>query len=142
MEYGLDEIRYYKLTDREKQEVIERVTSMLNADERVKLAFVFGSFTRRESLRDIDLAVYAGPLLSFDELLSLGAKMEMELNLPFDLVQLQDLDPAFRSKVLRYASRILVKDKQLHQKLVALSFDELLNLKMHKSTSSGAILEQ
>jgi len=142
MEYGLDEIRYYKLTDREKQEVIERVTSMLNADERVKLAFVFGSFTRRESLRDIDLAVYAGPLLSFDELLSLGAKMEMELNLPFDLVQLQDLDPAFRSKVLRYASRILVKDKQLHQKLVALSFDELLNLKMHKSKSSGAILEQ
>ena len=142
MEYGLDEIRYYKLTDREKQEVIERVTSMLNADERVKLAFVFGSFTRRESLRDIDLAVYAGPPLSFDELLSLGAKMEMELNLPFDLVQLQDLDPAFRLKVLRYAPRILVKDKQLHQKLVALSFDELLNLKMHKSKSSGAIFEQ
>jgi len=142
MEYGLDEIRYYKLTDREKQEVIERVTSMLNADERVKLAFVFGSFTRRESLRDIDLAVYAGPLLSFDELLGLGAKMEMELNLPFDLVQLQDLDPALRLKVLRYAPRILVKDKQLHQKLVALSFDELLNLKMHKSKSSGAILEQ
>ena len=142
MEYGLDEIRYYKLTDREKQEVIERVTSMLNADERVKLAFVFGSFTRRESLRDIDLAVYAGPPLSFDELLSLGAKMEMELNLPFDLVQLQDLDPAFRLKVLRYAPRILVKDKQLHQKLVALSFNELLNLKMHKSTSSGAIPKQ
>jgi len=142
MEYGLDEIRYYKLTDRKKQEVIERVTSMLNADERVKLAFVFGSFTRRESLRDIDLAVYAGPPLSFDELLSLGAKMEMELNLPFDLVQLQDLDPAFRLKVLRYAPRILVKDKQLHQKLVALSFNELLNLKMHKSTSSGAIPKQ
>lgn len=142
MEYGLDEIRYYKLTDRKKQEVIERVTSMLNVDERVKLAFVFGSFTRRESLRDIDLAVYAGPPLSFDELLSLGAKMEMELNLPFDLVQLQDLDPEFRLKVLRYASRILVKDKQLHQKLVALSFDELLSLKMHKSTSSGAIPKQ
>jgi predicted nucleotidyltransferase len=142
MEYGLDGIRYYKLTDRKKKEVIERVTSMLNVDERVKLAFVFGSFTRRESLRDIDLAVYAGPSLSFDELLSLGAKMEMELNLPFDLVQLQDLDPEFRLKVLRYASRILVKDKQLHQKLVALSFDELLSLKMHKSTSSGAIPKQ
>lgn len=142
MEYGLDEIRYYKLTDREKQEVIERVTSMLNADDRVKLAFVFGSFTRRESFRDIDLAVYSGPTLSFDELLSLGARMELELNLPFDLVQLEELDPAFRLKVLRYASRILVKDKQLHQKLVALSFDELLNLKMHKSTRGGAIPKQ
>jgi len=135
MGYGLDEIRYYKLTDREKEEVIERVTSMLNADERVKLAFVFGSFTRRNSLRDIDLAMYAAPPLSFDELLSLGARIELELNLPVDLVQLQDLDPAFRLKVLRDASRILMKDKQLHQRLLALASDEFQGLKMHESAN-------
>jgi len=121
MGYRLDEIKYYKLAEREKGDVIKRVTSMLNADERVKLACVFGSFTRKDSLRDIDLAVYATPPLSFDELLSLGARIELELNLPVDLVQLQDLDPAFRLKVLRHASPILVKDKQLHQRLLALA---------------------
>jgi len=128
MGFGLDEIRYYKLTGREKAEVIERVKSMLGVDERVKLAYVFGSFTRRDSLRDVDLAVYATPPLSFDELLSLGARMELDLNLPVDLVQLQDLDPAFRLRVLRHASWILMKDKQLRERLVALAFDECVSL--------------
>jgi len=133
MGYALDEVRYYKLTDREKREVIERVRSMLEVDERVKLACVFGSFTRRDSVRDIDLAVYAAPPLSFDEFLSLGARLELELNLPVDLVQLQDLGPAFRLRILRHASRILTKDRQLHHRLLALAFDEFL--KIHESIS-------
>jgi len=141
MGYALDEIEYHKLTELEKGDVIKRVKNMLEADERVKLACLFGSFTRRDSLRDIDLAVYAAPPLSFDELLSLGARMELELNIPVDLVQLQDLDPAFRLKVLRRASRILVKEKHLYQRLVALAFEEFLDLRMHESMSSGTQME-
>jgi len=139
MGYRFDEIKYYKLTDRGKEEAIRRVNNVLEVDERVKLAYIFGSFTRRDCLRDIDLAVYAAPSLSFDELLSLGARMDLELNMPVDLVQLQDLDPAFRLKVLIHASRILTKDKELHHRLVALAFYELLGMKAHESTRSGAV---
>jgi len=128
MEYRPNEITYYKLAEWEKKRVVERVKNMLEVDERVKLAYVFGSFTRRDSIRDIDLAVYAAPPLPFNELLNMNARMELELNMPIDMVQLQDLGPAFRLRILRHSLPILIKDKQLYHSLVALTFSELLNI--------------
>src|SRR3989304_8574674 len=64
MEYQFDEISYYRLTEWQKKRVVETAKNLLEVDERVKLAYIFGGFTRRSSIRDVDIAVYAVPPFS------------------------------------------------------------------------------
>jgi len=136
MEYQFDEISYYRLTEWQKKRVVETAKNLLEVDERVKLAYIFGGFTRRSSIRDVDIAVYAVPPFSFGELLSLNAKMELKLGLPVDLVQLQDLDPVFRLKILRYGLSILVGDGQLYHSLLAQAFSESWDLDVCRKDAS------
>lgn len=127
-----DKITYYKLDERKRGEILQKLRSLLAGDDRVALAYVFGSFTRRASVRDVDVAVYAAPPLSFDELLDLGAKIELELGIPVDLVQLSDLSPKFRYKLLRHGLPVVEKHRHLKYSLMdqALSeFDDLVALR-------------
>jgi len=123
-----DRIVYYRFSDRQKDEVLEKLRVLLRTEKRVVLVYVFGSFTRRSCVRDVDVAVYAVPPLSFDELLELGGRVELELGFPVDVVQLQDLNPAFRIKVLRHGCSVVMKDKRLSYFLVAQANAEIQDL--------------
>lgn len=122
---AFDKVVYHRLTDVERREVVDRLRRLLEGKARVKLAYVFGSFMRRSNVRDVDVAVYAAPSLSFDEFLDLGAELEMELRMPVDLVQIQSLDPAFRLKILRKGLPLVMRSTELHNGLVAQAFSEL-----------------
>jgi len=89
--------------------------------DRIKLVLVFGSFVRRNLIRDIDVAIYAAPSLSFGELLQQGTKLEISVGKPIDLVQLQDLSPHFRAKILREGHLIhpTRRDQFYHEVLAA-----------------------
>ncbi|MEM2915340.1 MAG: nucleotidyltransferase domain-containing protein, partial [Candidatus Bathyarchaeia archaeon] len=96
------------------------------------LAYLFGSITRRNRVRDIDVAIYAAPILEFEEFLKLGAKLELELKIPLDLVQIQELKPTFRYKILRFGQPIIIKDKKLHNSLISQALSEINALKIMK----------
>lgn len=115
MESVYDKIQFYKFGRKEKEETIEKIRRSLADEKRVLLALTFGSFTRRSSVRDIDLCVYSIPTLDLSELLSLNADVEHDLALPVDLVELMRLPSSFKLRVLK--SGILVKgdEKLLHQ---------------------------
>ena len=134
MEY--DRITYYKLEERGKRELLEQVRASLKKNPRIALACMFGSFLSRKSFRDLDVAIYAIPPLSFEELLDLSAKLELELGIPTDVVQLQDLDPTFRQKVLKRGFVLVSKTRQLHPKLVAQTFSEHQDLEILRGESS------
>ncbi len=98
MESIYDALHFYRFGKEEKKEIIEKVKILLADEKSILLAIIFGSFTRRDSVRDIDLYVYSVPTLNLSRLLSLNAKMELDLGLPIDLVELTYLSPSFKLK--------------------------------------------
>jgi predicted nucleotidyltransferase len=133
MDYKHNRIVYHKFDNFEKNKKLQILKNLLERDKRIKLAYLFGSITRRNRVRDIDIAIYALPILEFEEFLKLGAKLEMELNIPLDLVQIQDLKPAFRYRILRDGKAIIMKDKKLHHILLYQTLSEIHTIQIIKS---------
>lgn len=115
MESVYDKIQFYRLGREEKEKIIEKVRRLLAGEKRILLALIFGSFTRRSSVRDIDLCVYSMPTLDLSDLLSLNAEVEYDLGLPVDLVELMYLPPSFRLRVLKNGILVKGNEKLLHQ---------------------------
>ena len=107
MQSAYDRIQYYEFEEKEKTATIAKLKALLAAEKRVKLAVLFGSLTRRNFVRDIDVCVYATPALRFRELLNLNAQIELELGVPVDLVELSTLPSSLKVSILR--SGILIK---------------------------------
>ena len=103
---------------------------MFEDDERIVLAYNFGSSTRRSKVRDIDIAVYAYPALTFDLLLDLNAQIELAVRIPVDLVQLQDVNPSLRLRILIQGLPLVMKNRILHYALLAQAFSELQDFRM------------
>ena len=127
----LDKMKYYRFKKEEKEEILRRLKEYFEREERIKLAYIFGGFTRRNVVRDIDVAVYAVPAFSFSELVKLNVKVEQMLCISVDVIQLQDIDPAFRLKVLREGIPLKMKN-DMHYALISQAFSELQDLKISK----------
>ena len=110
---------------------MRRLKEFFGREERIKLAYIFGSFTRRDVVRDIDVAVYAAPAFSFSELVKLNVNVEQMLRISVDVIQLQDIDPAFRLKVLREGIPLKMEN-DMHYALISQAFSELQDLKISK----------
>ena len=127
----LDKIKYYKFKKKEKEDILRRLKEYFEREERIKLAYIFGGFTRRNVVRDIDVAVYAVPAFSFSELVKLNVNVEHMLRISVDVIQLQDIDPAFRLKVLKGGVPLKMKN-EMHYALISQAFSELQDLKISK----------
>ncbi|MEA2054695.1 MAG: hypothetical protein U9O96_06255, partial [Candidatus Thermoplasmatota archaeon] len=82
-------------------------------------------------------AIYAIPQLNFEELLRLGVIFELEVGIAVDLVQLQDLDPFFKLKVLRKGLPLIKND--LHHYLVAQTYSECLDFNISLEKAKGLV---
>lgn len=101
MELTYDRIQYYKLSRKDKEEIIEKLKKFLAKDKRIQLAIVFGSLTTRDYVRDIDICISSNPKLNLKELLDLNAKIELELGIPVDLVELANMPATLQTSILR-----------------------------------------
>ena len=115
MQSTYDKIQFYKIGPREKNNIIKKLKELIIREKRIQLALVFGSITRRNSIRDVDLCIYTIPKLSFRELLSMNAQIELDVGMPVDLVELTDLPPSLRMNIL--GNGILIKGQKtlLHE---------------------------
>lgn len=107
MQSAYDKIQYYKIGQKEKEVIIDKLKALLAKEKQVKIAWLFGSITRRDSIRDIDLAVHSEPELTFKEFLNLNAQIELELGLPVDMVEIARVPEALKEKI--YTSGLLIK---------------------------------
>ncbi|NIQ07165.1 MAG: nucleotidyltransferase domain-containing protein [Candidatus Korarchaeota archaeon] len=96
-----EQIRYIRLTTDLRSRITSKIRKFAEIHKRIKLCFIFGSFLRRDRIRDVDVAIYPAPSLSFEELLRYGTKLELAIGKPVDLLSLRDISPAFRWKILR-----------------------------------------
>ncbi|MEM3726177.1 MAG: nucleotidyltransferase domain-containing protein [Candidatus Bathyarchaeia archaeon] len=106
MELTCDKIQYYKLSRKEKEEIVEKLKKSLAKDKRIRLAIIFGSLTTRDYIRDIDICINSNPKLNLKELLDLNAKIELELGIPIDLVELENLPTTLQRDILQNGIKI------------------------------------
>jgi predicted nucleotidyltransferase len=111
-----DKILWHKITEKEKQGIIAKLKNLLEKENTVKLAWLFGSLTRRDSVKDIDIAIHSDPERSFKELLNLNAQIELELGLPVDMVEIVQVPESLRENI--FTNGTLIKgNKSLQQQL-------------------------
>ena len=82
-------MHYYKIGKKQKEAIITKLQALLSSKKEVKLAWLFGSLIRRNSVRDIDLAIYSEPELPFNDFLNLNAQIELELGMPVDMMEIK-----------------------------------------------------
>jgi predicted nucleotidyltransferase len=114
MQSNYDRIYFYEIPKEAKACLIEKLQTFLADKEEIKLAWLFGSITRRESVRDVDVAIHADPELPFKQFLYLGAEIEGVLRMPADLVQVTQVSSELRNSILKRGQ--LVKGTKLQQK--------------------------
>jgi len=109
------EQRPRRLSRREREELLERLRRLLKRDERVVFAYVHGSILRRDTVRDVDVAVWlrdgVDPL---DYILEEGLRLERQLGLPVDIQVLNEAPPGFRVSVYRSGVPLVVRDPGFH----------------------------
>jgi len=101
MQSAYDQIRIYRFNRKEKEKIIKKIEKFVARNKRIRLAIIFGSLTTRDYVRDIDICISSNPKLNFKELLDLNAKIELELGIPVDLVELENLPVALQTSILR-----------------------------------------
>lgn len=117
MQSTYDKIQFYKLGQKQKDKIILQLKKSLAKEKNIKLAVIFGSLTTRKSIRDIDLAVYTAPTLTFNELLNLYAQLELDLAKPVDLVELRNLSATLQTNILKNGTLIKGQKTLLRQLL-------------------------
>jgi predicted nucleotidyltransferase len=114
MQSTYDKIQFYHLR---KNEIIQKLKKTLAKEKRIQLAIIFGSITRRNNIRDIDICIHSAPTLNFQELLNLNAQIELDLGIPVDLVELTALSQSFRVNILKNGTLIKGQKTLLNQLL-------------------------
>lgn len=101
--------------ENEKNQLIEKISSMLAEENEIIFAYIHGSFTEGGNFRDIDLAVYTNEMppdkiLKYE--LKLEEKMASTLKLPVDLKVLNNAPPAFCYMAIKKGIKLFVRDDQ------------------------------
>ncbi|QOJ79281.1 nucleotidyltransferase domain-containing protein [Infirmifilum lucidum] len=106
-----------------REEVLGGLRRILGTEPKVLLATVFGSFAEGEVYRDVDVAVYAVDA-DLHYYLTLGARLEMELGVPVDLVPLDEAPPTLTIRALK-GIVVVEKAPGLYEALLSRALDEL-----------------
>jgi len=125
------EYNYFYADKCEREGILNKIRDMLMREDKVLLAIVFGSFITLESFRDIDVAIY-GPDTSLNYIAKLGAKLELELGIPVDIVPLTELDPYFKRSILTRGRVILEKVPGIYEALLREAEDEIVAAELEK----------
>jgi len=64
MQPTYDKIKFYHLKKEKKTQIIKKLKKSLTNEKKIQLAIIFGSLTRRNNIRDIDLCIYSEPTLN------------------------------------------------------------------------------
>ena len=109
--------QFSSLGEKDKQLVLEKVTSFLEARQEIIFAYVFGSFLDSYPLtfRDIDIGVYLKKKVSLiDYQVKLSTELSEKVGLPVDVRLLNEAPERFVAKVLSQGKIIFNQDETEH----------------------------
>jgi len=106
-----------QIPEPEKQSIIERISSRLKRQKKIKFAYIFGSFVSEKKFSDIDIGIFVD---SEDNINSLNFELKMEkelhslLHLPVDVRIVNNAPLSFVYHVIKEG--ILIKDEDPSQR--------------------------
>jgi len=123
-------IKWFELVPEEREEAAKKLAEALRREERVALAFLFGSFLEGV-FRDVDVAVYiSGEVDLLDAAAyaeELSSRLTTLVDLPVDVVVL-NFAPTWLRRRAFSGRELVVKDELLYAALWANVLDEELGL--------------
>jgi len=104
------ELRYFSMSEEEREAFLRRLKELLACEERVVFAYVHGSFVSGRPFRDVDVAVWVeDPENAFYYAVELAAKLSTSLGLPIDLHVLNNVPPLQIPRLRPWASPLLTR---------------------------------
>jgi hypothetical protein len=123
-------IKWFELGPKEREKTVKKLAEALRREERVALAFLFGSFLEGV-FRDVDVAVYlSGEVDLLDAAAyaeELSSRLTTLVGLPVDVVVL-NFAPTWLRRRAFSGKELVVKDETLYAALWANALDEELGL--------------
>ena len=107
---------------------------VLEKEDRVLVAVIYGSAIRREEVRDIDIAIYAKPDIPLKEFLKIEAKLEREIGVPVDLVSIDKAPPKLAYKALTSGVKVVSRSSILYNTLVTQALAHMQDIQIKLST--------
>jgi len=122
----MGEIEYFKV---DLECILEVLRGYFSFRSDILIAILYGSTLRRDTVRDVDIAVYTREY-SLDQILRVSWEVEELLGIPADIVPLESLPPDLRLEVLLNGTPIAVRDRALYTELIKESIAELEDIEI------------
>lgn len=119
----------------EKNRILECIRFILSGFEEIDLAYVYGSFLKRDDFRDINIAVHLSkelsPYLRFklSSKVAIGLEKGIQPRVDFDLRVLNCAPAYFQYEVIRQGIIALERDQDMRVDFEAHLISEYLDLK-------------
>ena len=118
-------ITYYEVS---AEEVAEKLRGLLSSMPEVSIAVLFGSVTRRNFVRDVDVGVCLGSKYDLKDLVKMANVLEDALGLPVDVVPLRSVQPKLRLKALLNGVKLAVRDERLFAFMLSEALSETMDI--------------
>jgi len=128
----MGEIKYFKV---DLECILEVLRGYFSSRSDIFIAILYGSTLRRDTVRDVDIAVYTREY-SLDQILRVSWEVEELLGIPADIVPLKSLPPDLRLEVLLNGTPIAVRDRTLYTELIKESIAELEDIEIATRTAT------
>jgi len=114
----------------DREEVLRKLRDALRRDRRILIAVVFGSVLSSEHVRDVDIGLVTHPPLTLKELLVLAGRLELLIGVPVDLLPITEVPPKLQYKMLASGKPLIIRDKELYNKLTAFALGQLQDIEI------------
>ena len=108
-------ITYYKVN---LYEIATKLGAFFQDRPNILIAVIFGSATRREEVRDLDIAVYFRENPDIMEICGLASEVEDLVRMSVDIVPLDEVPPKLLAKMLFKGVVVKIADRRLLTRLM------------------------
>ena len=112
------------------ENVITSLRNFLEKKPNILIAILFGSATRRNLVRDLDIGMYFRKKPDLMEICKLIIELEDLTGIPVDLIPLDEAPPKLLQKIISQGIIITVKDARLPSELTKKALAEIMDIKL------------
>lgn len=102
----------YKLSNSEKKLILDKIIEILSSRKEIIFSYVYGSFIKEESFRDIDIAIYVGEDKGFIFESTLSMELTEAVKLPVETRILNSAPVSFQINVIKEGKLLFSKDEK------------------------------
>ncbi len=102
----------YKLDNLEKKLILDKITEILYSKKEIIFSYIYGSFVKEESFRDIDIAVYIKEDKGFTFESTLSNELTEAIGLPVEAKILNSAPVSFQINVLKEGKLLFSRDEE------------------------------